>query len=535
MSLITVSRTPNPYLRSWVTLALISSGLTLSSADAAIPREIEPDYARAVLAFHDKDYAQTVSILTSIDTQGKKIREILEMQGLALKLDKKTDQAIGVYQELAQTLIAEGAPAQVRGPVEFEIGMLLVSLKRMSESVPHFEAALEAKTNPGTSALYVGLASLSAANWEKAANAFKLVGTSTRTELHPAGAFYLGQSYSQMGFPAGAIDAFQKSVKVSESLEKSPLSTPAILKLASEMKASASAALKPYDDAKVFANLSVLAGYDSNLLAVPNSIASDPSGKASAQTVLLGGAGYMSSPMNELQYVPSYRFFYNNNFSSEADLTEFLNQSGSFSINRNALGVFSQGIRFDGNWTFRNDSETLANYSTRGSMTVSASYFVSPGVRVGIEAFGGLQSFPSDPEEDDLKRSGSLWGAKLTGRRVRGTRWVNPALDLGYSQENTSGTEYRSQTLSLGTSNRIIWNNSIDITPSIDLAWVRFTERIQGERSDLLLSAQVNAQWRFGKNWAALMTLGFAKNTSNLDESFSYQRTTGNAGISYSY
>ena len=492
---------------------------------------IEANYAEAVLQFNAKDFPKTVEVLDSILQVEPKHIQALELKALSQRSLGKSLESISTYQALLAI-----KPLAEQAPYHFEIGVLYFREKKYRDAREHLKAAVDAKFNEGPAVFFLAQNEFESGFFKEADEYFtRSAGMSSEllpVELKIASHYYLGLIHSRSGYATGAT---HELLEAKESAQKFPNN-----KLAAEIGTAASAALAPYDSTQWFGNVSVLGEYDGNvsLLSSTAADAQVSSGKTTAKTQIVAGLGRVSSPMDTLQWVVSYRASTNKNFNKETREYEFFSNMPSLYVTYQSLAKTNLGFKVDGAYTFQNhvDPVTAAaqyrKYSLSGETGPYLRTELARKTNLTFEVFARPQHYYSDPDSGTSRRSGLALFGRVSMRRDTGSSWINPEGSVSYENNASDGTDYQSNTFGFSGSNQFKLSDTQAFTVNLDLLQSSYAQRLP-VRSDFTINFRINWLKQMSAHWSLVGDLGYSNNTSNLPDLYSYKKPTASFGFSY--
>ena len=510
---------------------------------ATVEREFEPEYSEAVLAFNARDYPKSVSILNELIKKSPKTSEFFELKALALKASNQEKEAADTYQALILAKTADSRPKAEIAPYAFELGMIRFKEKKYEQASSYFAFAQKYGFNESAAHFYSGLIQFQSSQWGEAEKNFAEVIASKIDELKPASHYYLAQCALKMDYPAGAIQSFISAKKASQSVLDDPQSTEDMKQISRQILDGSDQSLAPFDKSQFFGNLTELTGYDSNVLSVPSSVtdAVEASGKHSLKEILAAGVGYASSPLKTFQFVPSYRGSINKNFNGDSKSGEFAESDVSLFVTKGALEKTSYGAKVEAEVLFQNDLNPVTNSSTYRRYSQGFTFGpylkreIKPKYVLGGELFIKPQKFYRDPTSSDLSRTGTLTTGRIYLQNFAGRKYWNPVLALRFEHDDTNGNEYNAKSKAIQLSNALTLRNDIEMTALLDIDFVEYANRFNGERKDKIILLQVGASKRLTPKWTVLAATDYTINHSNIADTYSYNRFSFTAGASYSF
>jgi hypothetical protein len=342
-----------------------------------------------------------------------------------------------------------------------------------------------------------------------------------------------------------AIRELRFAKELAGALIDSTKTDPETVDTATEVYGASSNLLANYDRAGAFGMLTLMAGYDTNVLAVPSSqIAVQTTGADSVTTALQAGFGYSSSPAADYQYVPSYRLSFNFNLNEATKLGDFLVHDFSLYVTRKALARTSFGLRTEAIVTFQNQTDASNNSAFK---PYSYSFPIGPFFKAPLPLGDGSWSvggelvasyhhdYGDDTASSDQKRTGTDFTARLSVTSDAKSRFWNPTFTLSGVMALTSGTEYDATTAGAELRDQIKITDSIDSYVSAGVTLTTYPSRLTGRRTDQLALLGASLVDRISPSWSLLGTLQVYRNLSNLDATYGYSRLAVSAGATYSF
>ncbi len=521
---------------------LLSAFLTLvviSSASAEIPSALEAEYTQAVLHYNAKKYALSVKSLDSLISRNGQVEEFHELRALNLKAQNKTVDAKNTYEKLIQLKSAKKKPASEIAPYHFELGVIHYRKQAYDLARGHLENALQSGFNIGPSHFFLAMIRFQKGEMQAAEQHFEEVLRSPADDLKPPARFYLAQIHLKTGFAAGATQNLSLARESAQSLLSSKETPSETLKIAEQIHSASSSALAPLDRSQWFGNIGTQSAYDSNVLALPESLASSSAtGQSTIKQTLSAGVGYMSSPLHSLQWVPAYRSSTNFNFASATESGQYSSHFLSLNLNRNPLSPSLMGLKAEANLTFQKSTEDGSSKFRLYQNAVGLSAYLKTQntrtVTMNYQLSSTLQNFAQDSESStSANRSGPLISAQITRTQDGGSRFWNPSITLAAHLNPTEGSEYSYTGFGATLSNAIYWDEPLKLTALVDLQALNYSKRSSGSRADQTMSLGMNASRKLSQKWTILGDVRFTKNSSNFAQSFSYKKLLIAVGASY--
>jgi tetratricopeptide (TPR) repeat protein len=516
--------------------------LLAPSARADVPRDLEPDYAEAVLSFNSRDFSKALKLLDALIRRDPRVNEFLELKALSLKVSQKDQAAEKIYQQLIENKKRQGRDPVELAPYHFELAMILSRRNLHDQAKPYFAYAVQHGFNLAPSHLYLGMTDFNSGKWSEASEHFRGVLSEGAADLAPIAHFYLGQTYLKMGYSSGGTSSLLEARGSARTLLDDSKTDADTRAMAQRIFGATEAVLAPYGSGQFFGYLGLLSGYDSNILLIPGTIsnAGEMSGKSTAKETFMGAVGYATSSLGFLQFVPSVRTSLNFNLNRDSKSSEFVSTTASLYVNRGPLSRFSYGLKLEGSPVFRNDVDPATNAGTYRLFSISGSlgpyfrYQVARQWQVGVEGTLEPRRYENDADNDQ-RRSGTGGQLRAYIQNEQGSRFWNPTLFLELSDDGAEGSEYDSSGISASLSDAMHLGSRLDLTATVSLEREKYPRRTAGERRDTTSSFQANLSWRWAPKWTVLGNASFTKNASNFDSVYGYDRLELGGGVTYSF
>ena len=514
---------------------------------ADVPRELEPNYSEAILAYNSRNYDRALKLLDELHKKSPQTTEFLELKALALKSAKKTGESTTTYEALIKQKTAQGVDAEELAPYHFELGVARYRENKLKEAQEHLEFAARHDFNTGPTNFFLGVMNFKNGKLEEAGTNFREVTSTSISELQAPAYFYLGQVYYKTSQPGVAIQSFYSAKREADRILDDSASGDDLKKIASQIKAASEKAIEPLNKNQWFGNVSLATAYDNNISTLPESQTSGPSattsstlGKATLKEILQAGIGYMTSPTRAYQLVPSYRLSYNYNFNRLTRSSEYLSNIFSLYFTRTPLARTSYGLKAEGTYTFQNavDPDTDKSKYTGFSIDTQFGPYIKhqlhPRWIVGGQVFAGPQIYLTDKTADsNSKQSGTKATAQAYIQHDRGSWFFNPTLTLSYQINETKGKDYKSSAPSASFSNIHYITDALRVSWSGTYTLTDYSKRTP-KREDKNLILQASTTYKLTPRFTLIADASYTKNTSNLNVLYTYNRFVTSAGVSYS-
>jgi tetratricopeptide (TPR) repeat protein len=527
-------------------LAFATLAVLLLHAEARadeLPRSLEPEYGEAVLAYHAKDYAKALELISDIEKRAPKATKPFELQALCYKTEGRDDQALPIYLRLIESA---GASKRAAGPFLFEVGMIELRRKNTKEARRRVLDALNLGFNVGASHFFVGTIDFQNGDLASADQHFRAVLDSDAVSLKPMSELYLGQIASLNFDAEGALRSFVAAKEGAEATIADKNAIEEESALAKQVSTSTSEVLGAFNTPRFFGNVSLLSSYDSNVLSVPtsgvNASAAQAAGFGSGGETLKIGLGYSSPPLDSVQFIPSYQGSINLETNSSTSNGEFILHDLALFLNRHPYASTSYGFKLEGISYFQYEAAASTGpgkfgpYSTGGSFGPYWRTEIRPKVLLGFESFfEPVHNFLDPAFNAPARLSG--WDALLRSylrRDSHGAFW-NPGASLTLMWTETTGTEYQSESAMLGLTDLMYPSDRFTIANELDIGYSHFPNRPVQVRTDENFNLQIKPSLRLSRSFLLIGELEYIVNLSTIKDAYQYNRAIISAGPAFEF
>jgi tetratricopeptide (TPR) repeat protein len=522
-----------------------SSQAKAAPADLELDRASEPVLSSGVVALSRSEFSSALSAAESILRAHPICLKALELKALAQKgLGSEMD-ALATYQLAARAIVRELKSRDGTAPYVFEIGLIRLHLKQRQEARDGFQFALEHGFNVPAAHFFLGTLDLEDGDLLSAEAHFREVLSSNVEDLRPSAAYYLGQILGKENDGVRSARNYLLARSLSSHELADPGALPETRQLAGKILTSVKPLIEPLAGGHWFGNFAMLTAYDSNVLDVPASDISGPSGSASQASfkeALRFGLGYATSALNSIQFVPSYQGGVNYDFNQATSAGEFFTHDLEIYLTKDALASTSWGLKLEGvgimQW--QTDPSTgnsaYAPYSLTG---LAGPYFrkeTAPKVLLTVELYAGATKNYTDPNVSTVfQRTGPQELLRTSLRQdTRETYW-NPGIALTLEAAQPLGDEFKSQAATVQVNDRLFFGDNTSIGASIDLGWDQFLSRPGPARYDKLISGIFNIVQNLSAKWSLLGNVQALENFSNIQDTYQYSRVVVATGVGFSF
>ena len=518
-----------PWALSFLLLTCATVSRTTHAIESHPGISSESMYSEAVLAFNKKQSSEALRILDELLRTSPNHVEALELKALTLKSQGDDRNSLDVYNRLIRL-----KPDKERGPYHFELGVILNRQKKSDIARVQFEKALALGFNETVSHLFLGMIGFSNGDLNASRVHFRAVESQGNAEMQTVAHYYLGMIH----FKEGNGSSGTHEMNLARTTAKdSPDS-----KMASDIKLAAEKVLAPFRNSQWFASITAIGQYDSNIALIPSGLASaQASNKGTPNTLLNAGFGRMSPPVDDVQWVASYRFSGNKTLSAETKAYDFASNTPSLFLNLSPLSPVTGGIKLEGNLTFNNQPTSSTATANDGTATYrftkySTAYEAGtylrfePATRFLVQLDLGMRK---QTNYADPGLTGTSLLAKANIRGASSSKLLNPALTVSYESNRASNPDSKYNSTGIGASNGFRLSSSDTVTASLDYLASTYPAHAL-LRADKNISGRVSLIHVFTPKWSFLADVSYTTNTSSIANSFSYSRMSGGAGIGWS-
>ena len=487
---------------------------------------MEARFLEAIIAYHKHETDRAIQILDELIQKEPEKKEYLEMKALTLKGTQSPEKTLEVYQRL-YSIAAEAD----KGPYAYELGTVLTQLNRQSEAKPYFQKSIELHFNPIASHFYLGLGAFQQNNFIDAEKQFEIVAESDLVPFNVTGKYYLGICYLKL---KNGSQGIQELVEVQHlTADSKPGEAVHTISEATEKM------LVPFSKSQTFGNILFQTQYDSNVQQLPAGASNPVSGNnpSSLKLNLAGGGGYMTAPLNPIQWVFGYRMSYNYNLNRDTKGFEFFSNQFSVFANYHSLERTSTGLKMDGSFTFQNalsnPNNTQSSYQyQKYNSTIGAGPYVRHQLNRELRIEGELGVHKQNYYIDS-QLSGTRWNGAVSLRSDRRDPYLNPGAHLTLEKNSTSGDSFYSSSYGVGLMNGMNLPNSLSVYQSFDFLFTGYSRNAQG-RSDHNYTFRVNAAKFLSPKLSLLGDFSYTANLSTVSDVYTYHQVTTSFGVGYS-
>lgn len=488
-------------------------------------------YDEAVIALSHKQTDEALKKLDEVLANDADHVQALELKAVTLNLKETDPQAIdeGIQTYEKLLTLKSGKDA---APYHFALAALYQKKGQPELARPHFEASARAGFNRVASRFFLGVIAFNAGENRRAEQQFTKTAAQSDGEMRMVSYYYLGLLHLKAGYP---LEASRELNFAKDEAQKFGDDN----KQAVEIKAAADQILMPYHQSSWFANLSFLSGYDSNIGEFPTTLASvnTSSGQSTGKFTFSGGGGYMTAPINTMQYVASYRASLNLNTSAATKSYEFASNTVSLFANYQPLAPTNGGIKVEGNLLFQNSPSNASDpNSSYQFQKYNSSAEIGPFIRSSAtrEMHTEFDLFfrPQDYYQDDDLSGLSVFARAIIHSEVY-SNYFNPYASLSFEHNNAHSNDWKSNAVTLSLSNLFKVTPKDSATLGLDLQATRYpvSSLSRYDKTWIVRGSWVHS---INANLSLLADLSYTDNISTVADSYSYSRVAGDFGVSWS-
>jgi Tfp pilus assembly protein PilF len=531
-----LSRHPSRIQSYLPLLAIIVFALSsYTHADEAIPdaQESHPGlaqesrFAEAVVAYNKRQTSKALQILDELIKAAPTRRDFLEMEALALKGTGDAKKSLDVYLKLYQV-----TPEAEKGPYAFEVGTLLSQAGKANEAKPYFEKAVKLNFNKVPAHFYLGLGDYQQSNYAGAEKNFAVAADSDLQPFSVMSKYYLGISYFKLSNGPQGVQELVDVRRITRDAQPGDV-TKTIHDATAKM-------LEPFNHGQWFGNVLLQSQYDSNVQQLPAGFSNPNSGNnpATAKMNFSAGGGYMTAPLDTIQWVAGYRASYNYDFNRETEGFQYFTNNASLYANYNALAKTSGGLKLESTFAFQNALEDPTNsqsgyeYQKYNFLLGGGPYFhhqINREWRMEAEAGIREQTFYADP---DL--SGNDYNGRVSFRSDYGRTYFNPGASVLYENDRTDSSQFFYNSYGIGILNTMNFSGAITVVETFDLVFAHYSEALP-TRDDKNYALKVSGVKLVTPKFSVLADMGYVKNASNISDTYSYNQFVTSLGIGYTF
>lgn len=452
---------------------------------------MEPDYTEALLALHDRDFEKAHRLLDRVLQVEPAQIEARELRALVFKGQDKKPEAAATYRELIASGLKAGRAPDELAPYRFDLGMIEYGQGHRAEAKAQFAEVAQTRINQGPARYFLGMIEFADGKDAEAEEQFELARRSSVPELGPTAQYFTGLLFLRAGQAGLATQSFYRARRDALRL---------VAAGSASMKDIVSAtdqALKPMDRSSFFGSVTLMAGYDTNVLAVPDSTPENSAtGKKSVTQNLSVSTGYMSSPVRDWQLVPSYRISIPYHDNRDARSAEFVSQHLGAYVNREPLAAVNYGVKLGANHTFQNVTVgenrgvKYEPYSLSGELGAFFRYAPSARRTVGAELeWDPIRNYTDPTTTAANRRSGSSSSLRVYLQEDGRSPWWSPTYAATLKVNAVSGRDQSLISYGISLSNPMKLPGSAgSLSASVDLSSLDYDDRTTYPRQDTMLN-----------------------------------------------
>jgi hypothetical protein len=134
----------------------------------------------------------------------------------------------------------------------------------------------------------------------------------------------------------------------------------------------------------------------------------------------------------------------------------------------------------------------------------------------------------------DSSSSGPTYKGSITTRATTPNPYLGPSFQVGYEYYNPVAIASRSTALSFDLSNPLKLNSRDSVTPSVGFTATSYPKSTN-LRKDKNFTFKVSGVHQMTSKFNLLADVSYINNSSNISESYSYNRVTSSLGVGYNF
>lgn len=493
---------------------------------------LEPMFSEAVIAYNSKQPVEALKVLDRLLKIQPDYVRALELKALLLKSSGKPEESRANYEALIKS-----SPKEKAGPYHFELGVLEYNAKRLDVAASHFEKAIAQKFNTDASHFFLGLIGFNLADKggkiAEAKNHFKAVTEGSSAELRPPAYYYLGLIAYKQGL--GSEGTFQL-IEARSAARSMPDNA-----IAKDIDKAVATALAPYSKASWFGNLSLMGAYNTNVSTQSDALTNSgaASEKKAIQSLFAAGLGRMSSPLDTLQWVGSYRATFNLNSNAETRTFQFFTNTASLYLTLRPLARTQYGLKAEGSYVFSGKASEvtgqdpamidLGPYSASLEVGPYMRRELSPGTKLSLESYFRPTSNYVTPGQ-----SGYALSVRTSLQKDTNARWWNPIWNLSLDRASALDPIFRSIGGTLGLTNVMRPTGKDQLSATAQVTSFNYLES-DPTRNDQLVVLRLSEVHHLTQSWTVVADLSYSYNHSSIADTYGYSQKIASAGFGFNY
>jgi tetratricopeptide (TPR) repeat protein len=507
-------------------ITVSASSLPLRAEESHPGLMAEALYSEALIAFHRQQIDEANRILDGLLSTQPNYAEALELRALILKEKGKEDDAAQIYEKLMAI-----RPPNQQAPYQYELGLVYFHRKEEAKAKSYFEKALMAGFNTTICRFFLGTIAFNQGNNRYAEYYFRKVARTPKSDIRLLALYYLGLIELRTNYPLAATRDLLAAEKLAQQLPPSATTQ--------QIGDSAKQVLAPFQSSQVFASVTAMGEYNSNISQLPTSLTSSSqsvSGQSTGVFALSGGAGYMTAPLNDFQFVGSYHFALNLDTSSLTKNYQFVTNTVSAFLNYLPLAGTQAGFKVEGNFIFQDNpvdasdptgSYQYTKYLLGAEIGPYFRYQISREVQTEFDLYFRPQSYYTETELSGLNTF-----ARLSVKADLLEPYFNPSGYLEYEHDNTDSYDFKANTVGFGFSNLMKLTARDFVTPGIDFLFSVYAENELG-RDDHTFMAHLDYAHVISSHFSVLGNVSYTDDVSTQSGTYSYTQALVGLGVSY--
>lgn len=508
-------------------------------------RSQEVDFSQAILYLNEKKYELAQETIARSLAKGSSFKA-LQIQALILKEKGDLTEAKNKYTTLYKLAAKENVPDSFLPSIRFEMGIIELLQKNYQPAIVHFNFVVSKQFNVSAALYFRGIAHSKIDENDLAIDDFKSVLSGDSSLLYAPAALAISDIENRSGSQDEAIyylakaDAFNKRVLKNTYLDDENDLQQYVQSISQVIAES----VKGNNVSRYYKSVSILAGYDSNVLSVPSSgsAASYFSNRSSAEVYFQGMIGHATAPFSTRQDIWAYQFSINQLQNTSTQTGEFAVNNFNYVWNWAPLSANSQSLNLVADYVFQyqvdpDSGKGQFSAFARGSgLTYLRKKRISPSESNAIEFSTKYESYLQDPAFDQTEQKSGLYShISITQSYDNKKKYWNPSYMLKGSYDKTVGNEFVNYGAQVSVIDKIIYSDRNQSDLSLSYSHLIFDKRALKTRVDDVFILQWAQNYKISNQWTGLGSASYTLNNSNIQDQYQFDRVTYYVGVNCSF
>ena len=496
-----------------------------SVALAKIPKTEEPIYARAVLAYQEKRWADALKGIEQLSQKSSPSVESLELKALILKAQGDRVGAKSVYSQLLNRKNTSDSSLHI-GLYAFELGKIYFEDQKFDEAKKYLSLAIQEKANIESSYFLLGKMAWNKKQWKESREYFSKA--SQAAEYRASAKLFIAETYQKENQSKEALSSYAEARdSAQEQLEKNKSLSEETQKLNQSIvnvsqKTAGLSASKAWLKEVGFSS-----GYDSNVLFSPN-VGDSTNVKAEGSIKQAINWNFQYSPVLASSRFQKwgYQGGINYNFNQQTQAGQFFAHDLSYYLGWGTVQEKHYGFKVSGLGSLQFRNQGFRPFSLSGSLGPFVKTSLNEAWWIGGETFfEPIKVYQDNLISTGAKRSGWAQVARVyLMKRNPSPRW-SPSVILSGTLMRPSGIEFQGIRVNLDFTNTMLLNSKTFLANTVGLFTAKYPERSLGVRNDKGVMLGAAAGHQISSPWLLMAQLDFQRNFSD-DSNFEFQRVS---------